>query len=285
MLVFKTKKTLQDWLLKTDFFRLSKTIGFVPTMGALHQGHISLVKQSLLENDLTVVSLFVNPTQFNNKKDFDKYPKTIEEDTNLLKEANCDILYIPDLEDIYPNLDMTISSYTFSGIEKVMEGEFRPGHFNGVATVVKKLFNNVMPTNAYFGEKDYQQLLIIKELVEIEKLPIRIIGMPIFREEDGLAMSSRNIRLTKEFRKEAPLIFKTLQHVKNWTKEGRFLREIIDEVKQIFWESKLKLEYFEVRENNSLKLVDELTENNKHYRAFISVYAGEIRLIDNIQLL
>ena len=280
MVVLRNKRELEQWRLSVDNI---KTIGFVPTMGALHKGHISLVKKSISENDFTVVSIFVNPTQFNNPSDFEKYPNTIASDLEQLSEVNCGVVYIPSIEDLYPNFDTSIKEYTFSGIEKPMEGEFRPGHFDGVATVVKKLFDAVLPSKAYFGEKDYQQLLIVKELVGIEKMPIKIIGMPIYREKDGLAMSSRNMRLNDSQRKEAPLIFNSLLQVKKWVKEKESINEITDRITEIFSQSNLKLEYFEVRENNSLKFAQQF-EKNKKYRAFISVFAGEIRLIDNLEL-
>lgn len=280
MIVLRNKRELEQWRLSVDNI---KTIGFVPTMGALHKGHISLVEKSISENNFTVVSIFVNPTQFNNPSDFKKYPNTIESDLTLLGNINCNVVYIPSVEDLYPNLDISTKKYTFSGVEKPMEGEFRPGHFDGVATVVKKLFDAVLPSKAYFGEKDYQQLLIIKELVEIEKMSIKIIGMPIYRENDGLAMSSRNMRLTDLQRKEAPLIFNSLLQVKNWANNKESISEITHRLVETFRESNLKLEYFEVRENNSLKFAQQF-ENNKKYRAFICAYAGEIRLIDTIEL-
>lgn len=280
MKTFDNNRSFNEWRKNID---TNKKVGFVPTMGALHEGHISLVKKAIEENDYSVVSIFVNPTQFNNKEDFAKYPNTLEKDIKLLQSVNCDVLFLPNSNEIYPNNELKIIPFSFSGIEKIMEGEFRPNHFDGVATVVKLLFDRIKPTRAYFGEKDYQQLLIINEMVKLEKMPIEIIGMPIFRESDGLAMSSRNMRLSKEFRKEATFIYDCLLLAKKMTTTNHSIDEIKTKINKLFSNSTLNLEYFEVRENNSLKFAKEF-ESAEKYRAFISVYAGEIRLIDNIEL-
>ena len=192
----------------------NSTIGFVPTMGALHQGHLALMQRSLKENDDTVVSIFVNPTQFNNPEDLEKYPRTLEEDVKKMRGLSDKmILYAPSVEDIYEG--NTISQdFDFDGLENQMEGKFRPGHFNGVGTIVKRLFEIVTPTNAYFGEKDFQQLQIVKKMVEKNHLPVNVVGCPIFREDNQLAMSSRNERLTPEERKEAAIIYKILTEAK-----------------------------------------------------------------------
>ncbi|MFA9290226.1 MAG: pantoate--beta-alanine ligase [Solirubrobacteraceae bacterium] len=280
MIVINTILELNSWYNHIKLNNVS--LGFIPTMGALHEGHISLVEKSVSENDFTIVSIFVNPTQFNNTNDFVNYPITIENDTLLLKQSKCDVLFLPTTQEIYSN-NINSTNYKFSGIEKVMEGKHRPGHFDGVATIVSKLFNFVKPDIAYFGEKDFQQLLIIKELVKLERIPLKVVGMPIYREENGLAMSSRNTRLSSSQREESSLIFKTLQTVKSMFLDSVPIRDINTYVKNIFINTNLKLEYFEVRENNSLKFAKKISENKKH-RAFISVFVGEVRLIDNIAL-
>ena len=212
MLVFDKKANLKAYLL--GFTNNKSTIGFVPTMGALHNGHLSLMSFSLQTNTITVVSIFVNPTQFNNPEDLKKYPRTLPEDLEKIKNLNTEIVvYAPDVSDIYKGKTST-KSFNYDGLEHVMEGEHRPGHFDGVGTIVKKLFDIVNPTNAYFGEKDFQQLAIIKKMVEKEQLNVKIIGCPIFRETNGLAMSSRNERLSKPERQNAAIIFETLQEAK-----------------------------------------------------------------------
>lgn len=259
------------------------TVGFVPTMGALHQGHLSLIDFALSENEAVVVSIFVNPTQFNNASDFDTYPRTVESDLETLKNYPEKVLvFVPEVKDIYPNGLMS-QPFNFGGIENEMEGKFRPGHFDGVGTVLKSFFMLIKPHKAYFGEKDFQQLQIVKKLVEIEHFPINIVSCPIYREPNGLAMSSRNKRLTKSQFEEASVIYKTLQTVKNQfgTKSAQ---DIAQWVENEFKNSEVfKLEYFEISEEESLKPVIEI-ENHKKYRAFIAVFAGEVRLIDNIAL-
>lgn len=258
-----------------------QTIGFVPTMGALHLGHISLVNQSKKENDFTFVTVFVNPTQFNNADDLVKYPRTEKQDLALLEQAGVDAVFFPTVEDIYPNGELT-EHFDFGGLENKMEGEFRPGHFEGVGTVVKRFFEIVQPDNAYFGEKDFQQLQIIRKMVLTQKLPVQIIPVAIKREEDGLAMSSRNQRLTPEMRKEAPLIFKVLNEAKIHL-ENHSIAETKKFVEKQFESSPLVLEYFEIAEENTLESAIQKSSSQK-IRAFIAVYADEIRLIDNLSL-
>lgn len=260
------------------------TIGFVPTMGALHKGHLALVERALANNDKVIVSVFVNPTQFNNIEDLEKYPKTLDEDIALLKSVNGNsiIVYAPSVDDIYDGNTVS-GKFDFDGLEYEMEGKFRPGHFDGVGTVVKRLFEIVRPDNAYFGEKDFQQLQIIKKLVSKYKLHVNIVGCDIYRESNGLAMSSRNVRLSNQQKMAAPFIFKTLKTAKKHfgTKSARKVIEWVTE--QFENNDILKLEYFTVADADSLKEVKRKTKNKK-YRAFIAVYAGEIRLIDNIAL-
>ncbi len=252
----------------------------MPTMGALHKGHLSLIKKAQSENDLVVVSIFVNPTQFDNKEDLIKYPKTLEADLKLLKKVKCDMVFTPTVKEIY-NEDVVSKHYKFDGLENEMEGKFREGHFNGVATIVQRLFEIVTPDKAYFGKKDFQQLQIIKKLVAIEKLPIKIVGCKIFREKDGLAMSSRNVRLSKQHRKSAPFIYKTLKKAKKKL-QNKSIEEILHWVNKKFKKHPfLELEYFIIADEITLK--DSIVKDD-NLRGFIAVFAGEIRLIDNIKL-
>ena len=260
------------------------TIGFVPTMGALHKGHLSLVNKGLKENDFVVVSIFVNPTQFNNEEDLVKYPRTLEADLTLLNTVGEDriIIYAPSNEDIYGS-EIQSQAFNFDGLEHEMEGAFREGHFDGVGTIVKRLFEIVKPDRAYFGEKDFQQLQIIRKLVELHHLPVKIIGCPIHRAADGLAMSSRNARLSPAHRTDAPFIYKTLISAKTkfGTKSAQNVTEWVNT--QFKKQGLLELEYFIIADIATLKPVKRKS-TKKSYRAFIAVYAGDIRLIDNIAL-
>lgn len=260
------------------------SVGLVPTMGALHQGHLALVQKALNENDVVVVSIFVNPTQFDNKDDLTNYPRTLDSDIALLKTLSEDkiVVYAPTIQDIYQN-DIVAQNFDFDGLELEMEGKFRTGHFDGVGTIVKRLFDIIKPDRAYFGEKDYQQLAIIKKLVEKHHIPVTIIGCPIYREASGLAMSSRNTLLEQDYQNAAPFIYKTLLEAKNefGTKSAD---KIIEGVEKAFANHDLlKLEYFTIADIETLKPITKTT-NKKTYRAFIAVYAGGIRLIDNIAL-
>lgn len=261
-----------------------KSIGFVPTMGALHNGHLSLVNKGLKQNDIVVVSIFVNPTQFDNPEDLVKYPRTLEKDIALLKTVSDTtiIVYAPSVEDIY-NDNVKSQSFAFDGLEHEMEGAFRDGHFDGVGTIVKRLLEIVQPKNAYFGEKDFQQLQIIKKLVELHRIPVKIIGCSIHRADDGLAMSSRNTRLTPQHRAAAPFIYKTLKaaKVKFGTKSANYVTEWVKQ--QLKKQPLLELEYFIIADVDTLK-PSKRKSIKKTYRAFIAVYAGDIRLIDNIAL-
>lgn len=281
MKVFSNKDLLKKHLAPLKVKGL--TIGFVPTMGALHHGHLSLVSQALKENDIAVVSIFVNPTQFDNQSDLKKYPRTLDKDVKLLATvSNKIVVYAPTVEDIYDQ-SVKAESFNFDGLEHEMEGKFRDGHFDGVGTIVKRLFEIVQPDRAYFGEKDFQQLQIIKKLASKYKLPVRVVGCTIMREKDGLAMSSRNTRLKPEHRKAAPFIHKTLKAAKEkfGTKSANYLTKW---VRREFAENDLlELEYFIIANNETLKPTKRKTKNTK-YRAFIAVYAGQIRLIDNIAL-
>ncbi len=281
MQVFYRKSELTNFLNSqiTDF----ETIGFVPTMGALHSGHLSLIQNSLKNNALTVVSIFVNPTQFNNSEDLKKYPRTLEKDIEKINTLSDKIiLYAPSVEDIYEK-KIESTAFNFDGIENQMEGKHRPGHFDGVGTIVKKLFEIIQPTRAYFGEKDFQQLQIVKKMVSKEKLPVKIIGCEILREPNGLAMSSRNERLSKETRQNAAIIYSFLQKAKVLFKT-KSAQEILNLAKKTFQTNPyFELEYFEISDEE--KLLPCLRKNkSKKYRAFIAVYVEGIRLIDNISL-
>ena len=281
MEIFKTKKTLLDYIERQK--EMGKKIGFAPTMGALHPGHISLYEAARKENDLVISSIFVNPTQFNNASDLEKYPRTIEKDIEILeKSALVDAVYIPEVTDIYPE-GLKSKEYNFDGLENEMEGKFRPGHFNGVGTVVEELFRQVKPDNAYFGDKDYQQLAIIKKLGEKLNLPIKIHGVPIYREKNGLAMSSRNKRLDHEQCEAAKVIYETLVKVNDWFRIIT-VSEIYQRVKDIFENQRgMVLEYFEIADEATLKETD-FFYKDRNYRAFIVVFVGDVRLIDNMHL-
>ncbi|KAB1156903.1 pantoate--beta-alanine ligase [Flavobacterium luteum] len=281
MLIFYKKLQLTTYLSTIAGDKV--TIGFVPTMGALHLGHLSLIKESLLNNELTVVSVFVNPTQFNNPNDLSNYPRTLEKDVEKIKSISSKvIIYAPTVDDIYEK-GAVPEHFNFDGLENTMEGQFRPGHFNGVGTVVKRLFNIVKPTNAYFGEKDFQQVLIIKKLVKTLNIPVNVIICPVFREPNGLAMSSRNERLSEEEKNEAALIYKTIQQVKIKFKTESVL-SISNWVKEQFKNvPNLKLEYFQIADETFL-LPCKIINTTTNYRAFIAVYVNNIRLIDTISL-
>lgn len=263
--------------------RQGHTLGFVPTMGALHQGHLSLIQQAQEENKDVVVTIFVNPTQFDNSLDFEKYPRIVDADLLLLSNLEKNVLvYVPQPIDIYPN-GIFSEHFDFGGIENEMEGKFRTGHFDGVGSVLKSFFELLQPTNAYFGEKDFQQLQIVKKLVALENLPVKIIGCPIFREPSGLAMSSRNKRLSEEQFKEAAIIYKILSKAKNdfGTKNAKELTQWV--AKELKKSKIITLEYFEIADESTLKPIVNIEKNEK-YRAFIAVFVGEVRLIDNIAL-
>jgi pantoate--beta-alanine ligase len=281
MLIFNKKSDLSAFL--SPLTHQNKLIGFVPTMGALHEGHLSLLKKSLEENDVTVMSIFVNPTQFNNPDDLEKYPRTLEEDVKKMgKISDAIIVYAPSVSDIYEGNTVS-ESFEYDGLEHQMEGQHRPGHFDGVGTIVKRLFEIIKPTTAYFGEKDFQQLQIVKKLVALYAIPVEIMGCPIFREASGLAMSSRNERLSPDARKKAAAIFEILQQGK-LKFANQSVSETIQFVKKEFEKHpEFELEYFEIADENTL-LSTEVKEPNKKYRGFIAVFIEKIRLIDNISL-
>jgi len=255
------------------------TVGFVPTMGALHQGHLSLVQQAAMEADVVVVSIFVNPTQFNNASDLERYPRDLETDKNALASVKCDIIFAPSVNEVYPEEDTR--QFSFGKLETVMEGRFRPGHFNGVAQVVSRLFDMVKPDKAFFGLKDFQQLAIICEMTRQLNLQIDIVPCAIVREEDGLAMSSRNMLLTELQRKNAPAIARSLFESCNFVAEltiTELKQKVALEINAV---KGLEVEYFEIVDGDSLQPVDNWDESD-YIVGCIAVFAGEIRLIDNV---
>lgn len=261
----------------------NKQIGFVPTMGALHQGHLSLTKKAMEDNDAVIVSIFVNPTQFNNPDDLKKYPRTLERDVKLLTSlSDTIIVYAPTVDDIYGNTIIS-QHFDYDGLEHEMEGKFRKGHFDGVGTIVKRFFEIIRPDNAYFGKKDFQQLRIIEKMVVKNNLSVNIVGCDIYREKDGLAMSSRNERLNTEQRQAAPFIYNILKNAKKQfgTKSANEVTEWVNN--QFKNHELLELEYFIIADEETLKTIVRKSSNNA-YRAFIAVYASDIRLIDNIAL-
>lgn len=256
------------------------TVGFVPTMGALHAGHISLVKEAKKDCDVCVVSIFVNPTQFNNLEDLEKYPRTIERDATLLAEAGADIVFAPSVDEIYPEPDTRI--FDFGTLDKVMEGEHRPGHFNGVAQVVSRLFDIVKPTKAYFGEKDFQQLAIIRAMVKQLSLDIEIMPMPILRESSGLALSSRNERLSAEQKEIATNIYKALKGSKDECLGKESVALTIEKVtEKINSIQPLRVEYFDIVDGYTLQSVKNWSDS-EYIVGCIAVFCGDVRLIDNI---
>ena len=281
MIVFRKKDELNAKI--SSLKEENTTVGFVPTMGALHQGHLSLVEEALANNNLVVVSIFVNPTQFDNSEDLKKYPRNLQQDIDLLNTLSDKIIvYAPTVEDIYEG-ETKSRKFNFDGLEHQMEGKFRDGHFDGVGTIVKLLFDIVKPNNAYFGEKDFQQLAIIKKLVSKYNIPVNIVGCKIKRDANGLALSSRNTRLKPEHKVVAPFIYKTLKAAKEkfGTKSANKVVEWVEN--QFANHELLELEYFTIADEATLKTVKRKSKN-KQYRAFIAVYAGKIRLIDNIAL-
>jgi pantoate--beta-alanine ligase len=257
-----------------------KCIGFVPTMGALHAGHISLIKKAKTENDIVVCSIFVNPTQFNDPNDLIKYPRTPEKDRELLLNAGCDILFFPSINEMYPEKDSRV--FDLGELDKVMEGAHRPGHFNGVAQIVSKLFYAVMPDKAYFGKKDFQQLAIIKFITHQLKLPIEIIACDTMREKDGLAMSSRNVRLSEEERNQALQLSKVLFFVKENASRLSVDELKIHATKMLSEYNLIKLEYFEIVDTDTLQSIEKVVPGKTV--ACIAAFVGNVRLIDNISL-
>lgn len=273
-------RTIAELKAKLDAARAEGSIGLVPTMGALHAGHRSLIERARRENDTVVVSVFVNPTQFNNPTDLATYPRTEEADAAMLREAGVDYAFIPSVEEIYPEPDTRV--FDLGPVAEVMEGAMRPGHFNGVAQIVSKLFDFTRPTRAYFGEKDFQQIAVIRRMVEIEGFDLEIVDCPIKREEDGLAMSSRNVRLTPEQRAIAPAIHKTLESSLDWARDHsveetkRYVTEEINSFPQ------MEVEYYEIVDARTMQPIADWSETESAVGC-VTVFCGDVRLIDNIK--
>lgn len=277
----KLIQTIQELRTELDALRKEgKTIGLVPTMGALHAGHASLVKRAVAENDVVVVSDFVNPTQFNDKNDLLKYPRTLDADCKLLEECGASFVFAPSVEEIYPEPDTR--QFSYAPLDTVMEGKFRPGHFNGVCQIVSKLFLIVEPARAYFGEKDFQQLAIIREMVRKYPFNLEIVGCPIVREADGLALSSRNARLSDEQRIQALQISKTLFASVEYAQTHTLAETKAFVESAISTAEGLRLEYFEIVDGNSLQTVCDWKDGS-YIVGCITVFCGEVRLIDNIK--
>ena len=278
MIIFDNQDDLKLYL---DINRVNKKIGFVPTMGALHEGHLSLIIESTNKCELTICSIFINPTQFNSKEDLEKYPKTIEQDILLLKRNKCDILYSPNKSDLYKSGEKA-KKYNFKSLESVLEGIYRPNHFNGVATIVEKLLNIVKADYAYFGLKDLQQTMIIKELVKLNKIKTKIIGLPTIREKNGLAKSSRNKLLSVESKENASHIYKQLLIIKENIKQNN-IDALLKNAKEKLIKKNITIDYIEIIETNTFKISRNINFR-KEYAICIAAYVNEVRLIDNIIL-
>ncbi|MFI5128614.1 MAG: pantoate--beta-alanine ligase [Chitinophagales bacterium] len=281
MILFRKKTDFQTYL--TTQKQRGKKIGFVPTMGALHQGHVSLIESSRKDNSITVSSIFVNPTQFNDPNDFKKYPVTIENDINKLEAAGCEVLFMPSVEEIYPDGVPSDLKYDLGYLETILEGKYRPGHFQGVCMVVHRLLDIVKPDNLYLGQKDYQQCMVIRRLIELTgHTEIKLNICPTFREPDGLAMSSRNLRLNEEERKTAPAIYRALLHIKENLPKGDLLSLKESAVKKLI-DNRLKPDYIEIADADTLKPISKWNAGQKLV-ALAAAYLGEVRLIDNLVL-
>jgi pantoate--beta-alanine ligase len=258
--------------------KATRSIGFVPTMGALHQGHLSLINSSKRENALTVCSIYVNPSQFNNPTDLAKYPRSLEQDIELLKKANCDVLFCPDNLEMYPTENQI--KFDFGALDKILEGHYRPGHFSGVALIVSKLLNIISPERVYFGQKDFQQYKIIEKLVYELKFDVLLRCMPIEREPDGLAMSSRNARLSGVHRKKAIIFHESLTQAREMLKSGNSMKEVKSLIRSKFENSiEVRLEYLELANQSDLSLLETVSDKAI---LLIAGYIGEVRLIDNL---
>jgi pantoate--beta-alanine ligase len=280
MFVFKKIKPFQSFL--SAVRRQHRSLGFIPTMGALHRGHQVLVEQAARAGDFTVCSVFVNPTQFNDPRDLEKYPRTPEKDIEMLTVVGCNVLFIPSAEEIYPP-DLVQRHFDFGRLETVMEGAFRPGHFAGVAQVVSRLLEIIQPARLYMGQKDFQQVAIVQKMLQQLHSPVELVRCPTVREPDGLAMSSRNMRLTAGFREKAPAIYQTLLQTKQLSGNGHSPQEIQQLALTKLRENGLKPEYFEIVDSETLLPIERFNDA-KNAVACTAVWAGEVRLIDNIQV-
>jgi pantoate--beta-alanine ligase len=279
--VFSTAAQLTGFIANLKKVNPDLVLGFVPTMGALHEGHMSLIREAKTKSDLVICSIFVNPTQFNDAKDLEKYPRTIEADLKLLEENKCDFVYTPQVEDIYPNGLNEPYQITFDGLDEVMEGKFRPGHFKGVAQVVERFFRIVNPDKAFFGRKDFQQTAIIKHLVKVKTMPIEICIVETSRSADGLALSSRNTRLNDEQLQDALIIYKTLISAKELIKTEQTVAGLKEKLITFFNQGNLKLEYLEIVDETTLLPIKNTNEKGT---CCIAAFCGPVRLIDNMAL-
>jgi pantoate--beta-alanine ligase len=280
MIVFKHIKDITVFVAEER--KNSKTIGFVPTMGALHDGHLSLINSSIKKNNTTICSIFINPTQFNNNKDFEKYPVTIEKDIELLEKNKCDVLFLPAVDEIYPKNSLPQKKYDLGYLETVLEGKYRPGHFQGVCQVIHRLLEIVQPHQLFLGQKDYQQCMVISKLVEIIKMPVKLIIEPTLREKNGLAMSSRNMRLSNDEKKHATKIFETLLFIKKEIKLGD-VENIKKRATQNLQDAGFTIDYVEIASAADLS-VKEYWDGNTKLVALIAAFLNEVRLIDNMIL-
>jgi len=279
MIIYKQSAALQSYLQKS--LPAKSSTGFVPTMGALHEGHVSLIKKSKEIADSTICSIFINPTQFNNQQDFKKYPVTLEQDIYLLEKNGCDILFLPDVNEIYPNGEFSHEPFDLGYLEDILEGKYRPGHFQGVCQVVKRLLNIVNPTYLLAGQKDYQQCLVLKRLMKLINSRVEIIICPISRERDGLAMSSRNLRLSEDERMQAPAIYEVLLFIQQHIKPGNL--KYVKKIAANFLKKKdFKVDYVEVAIANNLQPIDEWNGKDQLV-ILVAAYINDIRLIDNLK--
>ncbi|MBI3136313.1 MAG: pantoate--beta-alanine ligase [Bacteroidetes bacterium] len=281
MQVFNTAARLADFIKQLKTENTAVKIGFVPTMGALHEGHMKLIKQAKANADVVLASIFVNPTQFNDPKDLERYPRTPQADLDLLKQHGCDGVFMPAVADIYPNGTAENYVLDFQGLDRVMEGAFRPGHFNGVAQVVERFFRIVNPDLAFFGRKDFQQVAIIKHLVRVKHLPVEIVVVDTARSVDGLALSSRNTLLSADQKKDALIIFKTLSKAVELARTEKDAKKVKEQLISFFNTGSLRLEYLEIADDSTLQPVDTLKAG---CTCCIAAFCGTVRLIDNMPL-
>lgn len=279
MIIVKNQREILEAIETAKIEKPEAIIGFVPTMGALHEGHMSLIETAKSQSDIVVCSIFVNPTQFNNPDDLKTYPRTIDADRKLLEEKGCDILLLPDVKDVYPNGEQPYS-IDLDGIDKSMEGAFRPGHFKGVCMVVERFFEMVQPDIAFFGKKDFQQLAVIRKMTAVRNLPIEIIGVPIKRAENGLALSSRNALLTEKEREDASFISRALKSGLDFSKTNTNAASIAQHIEAQFKGTAMEVEYVAIIDNDTLEPVEEVSANST---VCTVVYYGKVRLLDNMQ--
>ncbi len=280
MILYKKATDIQQKI--KSLKKEGRTIGFVPTMGALHQGHLSLIEASHKENDVTVCSIFVNPAQFNDSNDFIKYPVTLEQDILQLTKAGTDLLFLPSVDEIYPEGKPT-DHYALEDLETILEGEYRPGHFQGVCQVLQRLFRIVNPHKAYFGQKDYQQCSVVKKLVKLMQIPVGIVIHPTIREASGLAMSSRNMRLSEEDKDRATAIYKALSFIKE-NKMQLPIPALVEQAKQTLIEAHFdKIDYVEIKNADNLEPIDSIAETTPSI-ALVAAFINDVRLIDNMLL-